>query len=155
MEPIFTAPISTWTLALFRASVQFLQYAELRACPRCGLKVVAHATDGMCELDFQNPSDPLNLLRFRLVAEATPDGKLSILCACSQLGSTASATPTSSPAGISCSRKSSERGVGFDIVRRQKLSQLFQACFQRVPLDDELDNLERDCDRWLEQHREQ
>lgn len=94
MEPIFTARISTLIAALARAYVPSTLSVASSECPRCGRSFVARVGDGMCEFTLASGLNPPSLSRFRLAAVLTPDGKLSILCACSASDGTTSPIPT-------------------------------------------------------------
>jgi len=82
MQPIFTARISTLIVGLFRAFVRSGPSVVSLACAHCGLSLDARATDGTSGSTFEMHLHPPSLSPSKLVAVLTPDGKLSILCAC-------------------------------------------------------------------------
>jgi len=82
MQPIFTARISTLIVGLFRAFVRSGPSVVSLACAHCGLSLDARATDGTSGSTFEIHLHPPSLSPSKLVAVLTPDGKLSILCAC-------------------------------------------------------------------------
>jgi len=82
MQPIFTAHISILIVGLFRAFVRSGPSVVSLACAHCGLSLDARATDGTSGSTFEIHLHPPSLSPFKLVAVLTPDGKLSILCAC-------------------------------------------------------------------------
>ena len=112
MRPIFTARISTMIAGLVRAYVPSGQYAGSWECDRCGSNYHGVITAGTSGSTFEIECHAPNLLRSRLCADLTADGKLSISCACVQSESTKSDPGSGDDAGTFSIPANYRDGIG-------------------------------------------
>jgi hypothetical protein len=114
MYTMRTASISTWIATQVLRFVRSMPSSESLACAHCGLNIVAQRVDGTSSSTFAIRCFPRKRSHSNVVVAVTSAGKLSILCACSQLEELQSHHGSGVVAGTFFSPENSARSCGCD-----------------------------------------